>query len=1009
MALYQPTNITPSTFAGIGGGVVDVNDRISLSFQVNGNSEMTGWTVTVYTNNAASTQVAQFSIGRDGTPISFFGTDERGNVNMYEYTAPTSTWSAWNLTNGNSYKMKLTLYWTENGVEKNVSTQSDSVFITRAKPTLSISPASGTLTAVSQDFTSAFSQAQGDAVSWVRWVLSGADGDVIEDTGTLYTGLLAYSYNGFFSGKTYTLSCTVETSSGVTKTVTNTYAVSYTVPEQTGELSANCNPDDSVTLSWAAGQDIPGVSSAENYGSILNGVLHLAASRSITWNEVNGESMAFVSPYCFAWRGQIADTVTSDPYNISSGTWTPDGSQTTPGSTVESHTVSQNQWTKNPNVSNKETRAEWFSITADTTVNTSTTRTVSGAMNTIDAENSRVTYTQRITFPYYVSNFTMTSSQNILGWEFSYISGSTYDITVYSDTGSFGRTGSVTLSVTMFYYTGTEQRTVSYANISNPVVTDKDSGVISASAVVSAANKLTITVSGKDSQVYQVQVTYNYTTTPSNLYMARFEGVLNVAGATLTAIAITSAGGTSAYGTVNQNLDGTYEKNHYVVTVYNSTNSSSVTCSYRLSYTTQTTNAYKSVVTGSYSDLDPYATFIPSSVTVVSTTAHRASASIDAEGNYTVTMTNPTATLCSATLEFQTVRYLTINNAATLTDGENDLTIQSGSLFGLSIILNSDILANFSHPAGAWSVIASASTNGNAKAIYFDRNGAYLQTLTSSFDGTLPSPVSSVEIDGEQLCDFIYFSRNEDYFNGNRVTPIWNDDTLLFADFIYDLQGGTLGNASALAAAIYRNDGDTLDYIGMFADTVTSIRDYGIRSGKSYTYDLYYVTSGEYSAGAESSPICRQFRQHTLIEAEEDPTLSNVYHPVHVWRFGDNLDAGAYSNQNSPVLLQNFTKYPLWQPSSQASRSGTLVALLGKLENGEYFGDNAKAMDALFALSESVNPLFYRDMKGNLYMVRLAGPITQTINNRTGVLEVSVSVPWVEVGDAADAKIYAEG
>ena len=82
MALYQPTNITPSTFAGIGGGVVDVNDRISLSFQVNGTSEMTGWTVTVYTNNAASTQVAQFSIGRDGTPISFF---RNGRTRQREY------------------------------------------------------------------------------------------------------------------------------------------------------------------------------------------------------------------------------------------------------------------------------------------------------------------------------------------------------------------------------------------------------------------------------------------------------------------------------------------------------------------------------------------------------------------------------------------------------------------------------------------------------------------------------------------------------------------------------------------------------------------------------------------------------------------------------------------------------------------------------------------------------------------------------------------------------------
>ena len=215
-----------------------------------------------------------------------------------------------------------------------------------------------------------------------------------------------------------------------------------------------------------------------------------------------------------------------------------------------------------------------------------------------------------------------------------------------------------------------------------------------------------------------------------------------------------------------------------------------------------------------------------------------------------------------------------------------------------------------------------------------------------------------------------------------------------------------------MSVAIYRREGTTLSPIGIFDTGVKTVRDYAIRSGVEYRYDMFYVTQAAggpvYSAGAASSVLCRQFRQHTLIEAEEAAENPGVYHPVNIWRFRDNVDAGGYTNQNQPVLLENFTKYPLWQPSSPAAKTGTLTALLGWFENGEYSHDTAAAMEKLFDLSSSINQLFYRDMKGNLYMVRLSGPISQTIDNSSASLSVSVSVPWVETGDADGVRIYTE-
>ena len=341
MALYQPSNITPSSFAGIGAGVIDAADNVSISWQVNGTSAMTGFTVKVYRNTTVSSLVHTFT---ETLSEPFYGTDAAGNPVYFVYE-PGTTWASAGLSNGNGYKLQITQNWLEGSTSKSVVQTSESVFIARAKPSLSVSPASGTLTTVAQTFTGTYSQTQGDAISWVRWVLSDANGNALDDTGEVYTGLLSYSYDGFFTGETYTLSCTVETSSGAEVTVTNTYAVSYESAEQTGGISLSCNADDSVTLKWSAGADIPGVPSAEDYGTISGGVLHLAASRSIMWSQVNGAAMSFPSSYCFAWRGMIAETTTEE-VTVNSGAWELVKQYDQDGSTTDTVTVNSLSLTK---------------------------------------------------------------------------------------------------------------------------------------------------------------------------------------------------------------------------------------------------------------------------------------------------------------------------------------------------------------------------------------------------------------------------------------------------------------------------------------------------------------------------------------------------------------------------------------------------------------------------------------------------------------------------------------
>lgn len=830
MALYQPSNITPSSFAGIGGGVVDANDPVRISWQVNGTSGMRGFLIKIFENTAQAPQV--------GTSITvsltdpFYGTDENGNVQFYVYE-PGVTWASKGIENGKDYKFTIDQSWYESsssGTSHTVYQTTYSAFSARAKPSVSVSPASGTLSSVRQTFVGTASTA-GVPLAWVRWVLSDSSGTVLDDTGTIYTGKLSYTYDGFFSGQTYTLSCTIETGDGVTAEVQNTYAVSYESASATGGPSITCNPDDSVTVTWGLGADIPGVPSAQDYGSILDGVLHLAASRSVSWSTVNGEAMSFPYPYAFAWKGKIGAVSTSDAAIPSGlGRWE-----------EYSDTSTEHGYT-------------------DTTFNFS----ASDMMPYQSPDESRSYYSVR--------------------------------------SGQFGSEGDVITDVTVLSSTGT--------------------------------------------------------------------------------------GGADARVTGNQT---------FYVTVYNNA-AAACSVTVRIRYKREVAVVgYRNTVTGT-------APAGSVSAELLSTTADRAEVSFS-EGRYTVIFYNSTAQSRSAMVRF-TKRVVETHSGLLRISGGGIHLRNTAEAVLFSATGQSTVYIPIPEFTDTCLVVALPVL---VTAYFWDASGNLVGAGSAGI--ALPEePITEITLSGEQYCDYVYITSKLLYpFFDRAENPVWDGNTLFYASFTENLQGGTVGSSDSLSAALYRRSGTTLTPIGTFGQGISSVTDWGIRSLHEYTYVLYYVSAGTYSSGMTSDSFCRAFRQYTLIEAEEDPLERNVFHPVSVWKFRNNIEAGAVSNGNTPALLDNFTKYPLWQPSAQAPRSGTLTALLSYFSEGEYLRETAEDMDALYALSSSSNPLFLRDMKGNLYMVRLSGPVSQTQNVRSGMLEVTVSVPWIEVGDASDAKILETG
>lgn len=303
--LFMPTNITPSTWGELGNGTVDITKGLTVSWQVNGNSYMTSFSIDIYKNDATGTVIYQTGKKTDGCP--FAGTDAQGNIRFFSYTIATAELTAAGMVNGSSYKLIITQYWSD---DESVAQTSASAFITRSEPVLTLAAVSSPVAARAYTFTANYTQAQGDSLTWVRWRIANFD-DVenpLKDTGNIYsTPELKFSYDGLFSGTEYSVRCQIQTENGVqADTGWVSFSVQYSAPAVSGLVTVKADKKHSgVMVSWPRLMYIPGTADGEY--TISGGYLTLPAGASVTWDKVTGADMAFPTPWAAVWRGKVVE------------------------------------------------------------------------------------------------------------------------------------------------------------------------------------------------------------------------------------------------------------------------------------------------------------------------------------------------------------------------------------------------------------------------------------------------------------------------------------------------------------------------------------------------------------------------------------------------------------------------------------------------------------------------------------------------------------------------------
>lgn len=250
--LFQPSNISPSTLSGIGAGTVDVTLGLTVSWQVNGDTPMTAYKITIYQNDTASTQ--KYTTGKISLSSPYFQPhDKNGNPQFFSTKISAANLSASGIVNGyaNGYKLLITQWWSANDY---VEQTSASVFNTLKNPVLTIDTISGT--SMAETITATYSQAQGDPISTVEWVfaVAGSEDTPLKQTGTVTTQILSFDVDGLMDGVTYSIECNVVTAGGVyISTGFIQFTVSYSVTaEQVTYTLGQLKGSNGVYLTWNA-------------------------------------------------------------------------------------------------------------------------------------------------------------------------------------------------------------------------------------------------------------------------------------------------------------------------------------------------------------------------------------------------------------------------------------------------------------------------------------------------------------------------------------------------------------------------------------------------------------------------------------------------------------------------------------------------------------------------------------------------------------------------------------
>ena len=965
MPLFQPSNITPSTFAGVGGGTIAVAENVKVVWQLNGNVPMTAYKINVYDSN----NVLVYSSGVIAVDTPKYSTDNKGNPVYFTHEPSSTTWADIGLIDGKEYSLQITQYWGGKTDENHSVTQfSQSWFITRTKPTLLITTINGEtnfpiIESVSQVFTAKYQQSQEDSIDWVHWRLyklnSSEDYVLIDDTGIVNTQLLNYKADNMRSGERFKIVCTIQTESGVVVSSEKEFSVNYSLVALGANFSHDCEHRASTKLSWENVEINRGESIQArvdgNYEFLSNGSLKIFDNTSIEWTAENKASRQVTTPWSLLWRGD---------FNMA---------EFFPRLKKNYSVFTSNKYTDiivNPANKNE------FTCYGENNV------------DTFVFENEEISTKNK-----FLIAKTLNVSYHKSGKRFIVTSSGSYYQSYYNDTTKFNTDGIIALTSAfnsngdIFVVGGHEELSLSgliYFYRTNSTTGEIISKLSSKKFNNNPVEKILFSPDSR----FMIVLTKNSVSLfkyVSGGYIFLEEYSSNTEYIAFSKDSKWLAIGYNIYSLENDNpvkinfflasniKNGVFFDNYFLAIDGNQ--------DYYIYEMPISSSEKPTLLVFQHGEISYYGlNVLGDNSALIWINLDSTNGSVD----YFSVLSNKTSALWLDNYNFEIS-----NNIIAYIDGVEYL---------YELKNNNPLFLTLSNK-----VEVSFEVQLNSKSLIIKSNQGERRWNISSYQNS----ITNIELSGLQTCKVICIESGALEFEEGYI-PYWNNGTQFLTRFdIRSFEAGEFSDAKVVMD-IYREDIFTgkLQKLYSVDEDSESIRDFSWLSNNTYKYYAYGRIGDRYASINEftQEPICRLQHSYFLLETLQDEEQPNAYRVLRYWRFGNNLSQGAMSNNNTPSFLSNFTKYRLKQPTSRNSKSGVLQALISNTINGVY-NDTTKQMEELYALSSSNNTFFLKDTKGNLYMVAISNAITQTINTKSNKKEVSISLSWEEIGDCEGISI----
>lgn len=975
--LFQPSNIYPSTFSGIGAGTVDVTQGLNVSWQVNGDTPMTAYQIKIYQNDSGSTLM--YDSGSVTVSPAFEPHDKYGNATYFTAIISAAALSTAGIVNGYQYgyKMLITQWW---GVSDYVEQTSASVFITRSTPNISIDAIPNPVAASSITITATYSQAQGDPISTVEWVfaLAGSESNPIRKTGAISTQVLSFDADGLITGNTYSIMCNVVTSTGMEA---STGFVQFPVLYSSSSLGINyqlaqLKNSSAVYLSWDdLGSNIleypytdttkttngitftvngegdvvaAGTATADAYFTIAEGTssqLGMTAGKKfvitsgysgskIVITETNGSNVV-VSTIEGSDPLQYIATSTTNTIKISivipSGSVLSSGQQLKPMIASEDKIVAYNDVSVNiePIQDLNGYANPW---PAGGGVNklpnnaTNETKSLNGVQ--IKAENGVYTITGTPTAEGVIL-FNLANSVDL--------SPSTNKIAFLNNVAN------ANISV-YFYRSGTPVHYWSMNSENRVVIGWTDSG---------------------NEVVNQIRIWFN-ASAGSNLDIT--------VSPMLIATSETNPTSFSPYSNICP-ISGRTGLNVYV----SPTQDQQDAATYSVDWTAQAGTVYGGtldVVTGLL-------------------TVDRASVNVSSSWNWTKSGSYPGGF------------YVAIDNAGTgqkkhtpficshaKTANSISQYVQGSCFCDASINIR---IMDSSDTVQDWKDYINAQiTAGTPIQICYELATPITYQLT-------PMQVAALVT-------------NNVWTNAGDVTVSYTTDTGAQATLTGPIVSFSNTNAQSIPTpqfipgitglSIYRYlQGElALQHVYDLATGATSILDYFAPSQTKVSY-LLVAHSNAGDLFLQTNDFVPIFWFYSVLLCDTDS--NGNYHVSREYIFKYGVETGAVSNNNDPTIQKNFTPYPNRQPISALYKTGKVSGYIGKTNNLNQYSDSISLQNAIYDISVSTLDKFLKSRKGDVIKVDTASSIQMKTEDNTTQQALKATIDWVEVGDSSDVSIVS--